>query len=205
MSVSARAVPQPPINAQHPLILASTSRYRAELLARLRLPFEQIGPDCDEAEIDGEAPVARAARLAALKAASVAHRRPGRWVIGSDQVAYCDERVLHKPGSVEANIEQLRMLSGREAGFVTALTLCCDDQMLSATDHTIVRFRTLTHAQIARYVAAEPATDCAGGFKVEGLGISLFESVRSEDPTALIGLPLIALSGLLGRIGCHLP
>lgn len=184
-----------------PLILASTSRYRAELLARLRLPFEQVAPAVDEAERAGESPEARALRLATEKARAVMALRPGRWVIGSDQVASSGSSLLHKPGSLAGNIEQLAGLSGREARFITAVAVGCDDRLFSASDVTTVRLRRLSREQIERYVAREPAQDCAGGFKIEGLGIALFEEVRCQDPTALIGLPLIALRRLLDQAG----
>lgn len=191
--------------ALSPLVLASTSRYRAELLARLRLPFEQQAPGVDEHEQPGEPPAERARRLALDKARAVSRERPGHWVLGSDQVAYCDGRVLHKPGTPAANVEQLLALSGREAGFATAIALVDGVREYTALDLTRVRFRALDRAAVERYVAAEPAHDCAGGFKIEGLGITLFEAVHSEDPTALIGLPLIALRDLLDRAGIALP
>jgi septum formation protein len=194
------------INAATPLILASSSRYRAELLARLRLPFEQEAPEVDEFEHGGELPESRARRLATDKARAVAGRRPGRWVLGSDQVAFCEDEILHKPGTPEANVEQLLKLSGREAHFATALCLTTAGGLeLVQLDMTSVRFRSLDRATIERYVALEPAQDCAGGFKIEGLGISLFESVESRDPTALIGLPLIALSRMLEKAGLAVP
>jgi len=194
------------INAATPLILASTSRYRAGLLARLQLPFLQESPGVDEADQPGELPESRARRLAADKARAVAERRPGHWVLGSDQVAFCDDEILHKPGTPEANIEQLLKLSGRDAHFATALCLTTAGGLeLAELDLTSVRFRALDRASVERYVAAEPAHDCAGGFKIEGLGISLFDSVESRDPTALIGLPLIALSKMLEKAGLAVP
>lgn len=193
------------IGDDRPLVLASTSKYRAELLRRLGLPFVQEAPGLDETELPGEAPEARARRLASLKAKAVAERRPRQWVLGSDQVAYCGERILRKPGSPEANVEQLLALSGREAGFATAIALVSGSTELFAVDLTVVQFRTLSRDEVERYVTAEPAHDCAGGFKVEGLGISLFESVRNQDPTALVGLPLIALRRLLAEAGSAVP
>ena len=194
------------INAATPLILASSSRYRAELLTRLRLPFEQEAPEVDEIDQSGELPESRARRLAVDKARAVAGRRPGHWVLGSDQVAFCEDEVLHKPGTPEANVEQLLKLSGREAHFATAVCLTTAGGLeLLELDLTAVRFRSLDRATIERYVALEPAHDCAGGFKIEGLGISLFEAVESRDPTALIGLPLIALSRMLEKAGLAVP
>ncbi len=193
------------IGADSPLVLASTSRYRAELLRRLGVPFVQEAPGVDEDELPGEAPEARARRLASLKARAVAERHPRQWVLGSDQVAYCGGQILHKPGSPEANIEQLLALSGREAGFATAIALVSGATELIAVDLTVVQFRKLSRDEAERYVAAEPAHDCAGGFKVEGLGISLFESVRNDDPTALVGLPLITLRRLLAEAGSAVP
>lgn len=194
------------ISVSTPLILASTSRYRAELLSRLRLPFDTEAPGVDEVEEPGELPESRARRLAQAKARAVAERRPGHWVLGSDQVAFCDDEILHKPGLPEANVEQLARLSGREAHFATAITLTTAGGLeLSSLDMTVVRFRAFDLATAQRYVAAEPAHDCAGGFKIEGLGISLFESVETRDPTALIGLPLIALRRLLEQVGLPVP
>ena len=197
--------PSVAIGSDSPLILASTSKYRAELLRRLGLPFVQEAPGVDEEECPGEAPETRARRLALLKAKAVAERHPRQWVLGSDQVAYCGGQILHKPGSPAANVEQLLALSGREAGFATAIALVSGQTELIAVDLTVVQFRTLSRNEVERYVAAEPAHDCAGGFKVEGLGISLFESVRNQDPTALVGLPLIALRRLLAQAGSAVP
>ena len=193
------------ISPESPLVLASTSKYRAELLRRLGLPFVQEAPGVDEDELPNEAPETRAHRLALVKAKAVAERHPRQWVLGSDQVAYRGAQILHKPGSPEANVEQLLALSGREAGFATAIALVSGSTELVAVDLTVVQFRTLNRDEVERYVAAEPAHDCAGGFKVEGLGISLFESVRNQDPTALVGLPLIALRRLLAQAGSAVP
>ncbi|MDB5967693.1 MAG: Maf-like protein [Hydrocarboniphaga sp.] len=194
------------ISPATPLVLASTSKYRAELLARLQLPFVQEPPGIDEADQAGELPESRARRLAAEKARAVADRCPGQWVLGSDQVAFCEDEVLHKPGSPEANVEQLLSLSGREVHFATALCLTTAGGIEHLElDLTVVRFRPLDRAAVTRYVAAEPAHDCAGGFKVEGLGISLFDAVESRDPTALIGLPLIALRRMLEKVGSAVP
>ncbi len=187
------------------LILASTSHYRAELLSRLRLPFSPIAPQVDETPLPGEAPAALAARLALAKAVAVARQQPGRWVIGSDQVAELNGAPLGKPGTVEAACAQLAAMAGQEVRFHTALCLGNEREQLQAMDVTRVQFRPLKDAEIRRYVAAELPLDCAGSFKCEGLGISLFEAIHSSDPTALVGLPLIALSRLLREAGYALP
>jgi septum formation protein len=189
------------------LILASTSPYRRELLARLRVPFECQPPGCDEHRLPGEPAEALAARLARLKAETLAARRPGCVVIGADQVAVRGAEILGKPGSVERCIEQLRASSGRELAFLTAVHVV-DGRTGRAASHldcTRVRFRDLDAAEIARYVAADAPLDCAGGFKAESLGIALFERIESVDPTALTGLPLVWLSGALRRAGIRVP
>lgn len=188
------------------LILASTSRYRRELLGRLGLEFEVARPETDETPQPGEVPAALAARLAEAKAAAVAAQRPAAWVIGSDQVAEFDGRPIGKPGGREGAIAQLAAMSGREVRFCTGLcVLRHGEPGLSELDVTVVRFRALTTAEIERYVDAEQPFDCAGSFKSEGLGITLFEAIESRDPTALIGLPLIATARLLRRAGYALP
>lgn len=187
------------------LILASTSAYRRELLARLGLPFETVSPQVDEAPIAGEAPPETARRLAAAKAAAVAMREPEAWVLGSDQVAELDGAALGKPGGREAAIAQLSAMSARAVRFATAVTLQRGAERFQALDSTLVRFRPLTADEIARYVDAERPFDCAGSFKSEGLGIALFDAIESRDPTALIGLPLIAVAGLLRKAGFLLP
>lgn len=184
------------------LVLASGSRYRAELLQRLNLAFDAVPSKVTEEDIALESPAARAQRLAQEKAREVASRLPGAWVLGSDQVGEAAGQLLHKPGSRQANIEQLQRLSGRAARFHTAVCLLRSDQPpLQMTDVTEVMFRRLSLEEITRYVDREPAYDCAGGFKVEGLGISLLQAVESRDPTALIGLPLIGVSALLRTAG----
>lgn len=187
------------------LILASTSRYRAELLARLRIPFDLRAPGIDEAPEPGEAPQALAQRLARAKAQAAAQRHPECWVLGSDQVAELDGAVLGKPGGPERAAEQLALCSGRKVRFLTAVALIKGEQALEALDLTIVQFRPLAVDEIARYVAAEQPYDCAGSFRCEGLGIALFERIETEDPTALIGLPVIAVSRLLREAGYTLP
>jgi len=197
----------PPITADRPLILASGSRYRASLLARLGLPFEALPSDADESRRDGEAPRALAERLALAKARTLSVRRPERWVLGSDQVAALGDRVLGKPGSRAAAVAQLRAQSGRAVAFITAVALVHEGSgaLHRHVDVTTVRFRTLSDAEIERYVDAEPAFDCAGSFKSEGLGIALIEAIDSEDTTGLVGLPLIAVRRLLADIGQPLP
>ena len=188
------------------LVLASTSPYRRELLARLHLPFDTQRPEVDESAHPGEAPAALVARLALAKAAAVAEREPGAWVIGSDQVAELDGAPLGKPGNREHAIAQLAAMSGRAVAFRTAVALTGPEgRQLTALDTTTVRFRTLAGDEITRYVEAEQPFDCAGSFKAEGLGIALFEAIESQDPTALIGLPLIATAALLREAGFAVP
>lgn len=187
------------------LILASGSRYRAELLARLRLPFTQQSPDVDETPRRDEAAAPLATRLALAKAQAVAALEPQAWVIGSDQVCACEGRLLGKPGSRAKAIEQLQFLSGKYSAFITAVVLLRQHQTHRDFDTTVVKFRKLSAAEIERYVDAEPSFDCAGSAKIEGLGITLTAEVQSRDPTALIGLPLIATAKLLRKAGFALP
>jgi septum formation protein len=199
------AVP-PPISADAPLILASGSRYRADLLRRLRLPFVQESPEVDESALPGEEPAALARRLALLKAGVIAARRPGCWVLGSDQVCACGPDILGKPGSHEQAVRQLCLLSGKSARFFTAVVLACSTRpSMTALDLATVRFRELDAAEIGRYLDAEPAYDCAGSFKSEGLGIALCEAIETSDPSGLVGLPLIAVRRLLAQAGSTLP
>jgi len=194
------------MNAPPRLILASTSIYRRELLGRLRLPFDTERPGTDETALAGEAPEALARRLARAKAADVAKRHPGAWVIGSDQVAECGGRALGKPGHHEAATAQLASMSGQAVRFHTGLCLAREGEApLETLDCTIVRFRELGSDEIERYLRAEQPYDCAGSFKSEGLGITLFEAIENRDPTALIGLPLIATARLLREAGFRLP
>ena len=188
------------------LILASTSSYRRELLARLRLPFDIVRPDTDETALPGETPLALVQRLAEAKAAAVAALHPQAWVLGSDQVAELDGQTLGKPGGREAAIAQLTAMSGRAVRFRTGVCLSrAGTASRGALDTTTVRFRALDADEIARYVDAEQPYDCAGSFKSEGLGIVLFEAIESRDPTALIGLPMIATARLLRDAGFGLP
>lgn len=201
--------PTPPMRHATPprrLLLASTSRYRAELLARLGLPFEACAPGTDESAQPGESPAGLALRLAAEKALAVATLHPGAWVIGSDQTAELDERTLGKPGGHAAARGQLQAMSGRSLAFLTAVAVVTPDgQVLSELDTTTVRVRTLDTAEIERYLLADTPYDCAGSFKSEGLGITLFDAIESKDPTALVGLPLIATARLLRQSGFALP
>ena len=187
------------------LVLASTSVYRRELLARLRVEFDIARPDVEETPLPGEAPASLAARLAAAKSAAIAAARPGDWVIGSDQVADLDAQPLGKSGGRDAAIAQLRAMSGKSVVFRTAVCVMRDAQVFSAMDETVVRFRALSEDEIARYVDAEQPFDCAGSFKSEGLGIVLFDAIETRDPTALVGLPLIATARLLRQAGFRLP
>jgi len=186
-----------------PLILASTSRYRAALLSRLGIPFVTESPGVDEQAQDGEPPRARAIRLARSKAQAVAARHPEAWVLGSDQLAVRGTEVLGKPGDPACCEEQLLSSSGQPVVFLTAACLlrASDGRCLDHVDTTLVQFRTLSRAEVRRYVEIEQPLDCAGGFKCEGLGIALFESIDSRDPTALIGLPLIWVAEALRRTG----
>jgi len=185
------------------LVLASTSRYRRELLARLRLPFEVEPPEVDERPLAGEAPAATAARLALAKAGAVAARRADAVVIGSDQVADLDGAGVGKPGDHARATAQLRAMRGRIVVFQTAVAVVCTATGFaeSALVPVTVRMRALSDAEIERYLRAEMPYDCAGSAKIETLGIALVESVASDDPTALIGLPLIKTCEFLRRAG----
>jgi septum formation protein len=188
------------------LLLASTSPYRRELLSRLCIPFDVARPEVDETPHPGELPLALAQRLAAAKAATIATREGDAWVIGSDQVAELDGQPLGKPGGRDQALAQLAAMSGRNVAFRTALCVMHRDQGgFEAVDTTVVRFRSLAGDEIARYVDAEHPFDCAGSFKSEGLGIALFEAIETSDPTALVGLPLIATARLLRMAGFALP
>jgi septum formation protein len=183
------------------LILASTSRYRRELLSRLGLPFDVESPGVPEEARPGEAPAAMAARLALAKARSIVV--PGTVVIGSDQVASLDGELLRKPGVPTVAVAQLEACQGRTVLFHTAVAVIASDSGATAehVDVTEVRFRRLDAAALTEYVRREQPLDCAGSFKSEGLGVALFERISSNDPTALIGLPLIWLAGALRELG----
>ena len=189
------------------LILASTSRYRRSLLERLGIAFSAVPPETPEDPLPGELPPDRALRLAVAKAQAVAAHRPDAVIIGSDQVAAVGSKVLDKPGDAARCRAQLAAASGSSARFHTACAVIAPQAgiRLVHIDTTTVFFRALTEQEIERYVERERPFDCAGGFRVEGLGISLFESIESHDPTALIGLPLIWLASALRRAGFQLP
>jgi septum formation protein len=190
------------------ILLASTSPHRKALLARLGVPFECLAPGVPENELPGEAAAMRAARLALDKARAVAEHHPAAIVIGSDQVASLEDAgglvLLHKPGNRSNCREQLRAMSGRTVSFHTAVAMLQGTTLFTHTDLTQVRFRALDDAAIESYMDREPSFDCAGGFKCEGLGVTLFESIESRDPTALIGLPLIQVCASLRRLGVSL-
>ncbi len=189
------------------LILGSTSRYRADLLRRFGIAFTQRAPEVDEREIAGEPAATRALRLAVAKAEAAAQGENDAVVIGSDQVAELGGSILHKPGGSARAHAQLRASSGHDVVFHTAV--CVRDtrtgQAHAHTDRTTVHFRDLCEAEIQRYVEREHPLDCAGSFKCEGLGITLFTRIETQDPTALIGLPLIALAQILRECGFDLP
>lgn len=195
---SATPVSPPP---QTRLILASSSRYRRELLSRLRLPFESVSPDVDETPQPGEAPAALALRLSEAKALVVARKHPDALVIGSDQVATIDGSPIGKPGDFARAEVQLTQLSGREVEFHSAMAVTDGTRTERIDVVTRCRFRSLTPAMIAAYLRAEEPYDTAGSAKAESLGIALMESIESDDPTAIIGLPLIALTRILASFG----
>jgi len=197
------------MNMEHPrkLVLASTSPFRKELLQRLSVPFETFAPDVDESHLPDEPPEQLVQRLSAAKARAGAAQFPDALIIGSDQVAVCDNEILGKPGTHENACRQLSRLAGHRVSFLTGLCL-----LDAASDHARVdlvayhvTFRKLTAQQIERYLGEEKPYNCAGSFKSEGLGVSLFESMEGEDPTALIGLPLIRLTTWLNDAGIAIP
>ncbi|MFZ5567505.1 MAG: Maf family nucleotide pyrophosphatase [Pseudomonadota bacterium] len=189
-----------------PLILGSTSAYRRELLQRLRLPFEVAAPAVDETPQVGERPPELARRLALAKARAVAQRHPSAIVIGSDQVADLGGEPLGKPGTHERAVEQLRRMRGRTVIFQTAVAVVCLETGFEqlALAPVRVRFRELSDAEIEHYLRAETPYDCAGSAKSEGLGIALLDSIENDDPTALVGLPLIRTAHMLRAAGLPL-
>jgi septum formation protein len=199
--------PNAAMNVPIPLYLASTSRYRRELLARLGIAFVVEAPGVDETASIGEAAGALALRLAEHKARAVGERHPGALVLGSDQVAQLGDARLGKPVTTETAIAQLQACSGRTVEYATALCLfdSRSNGIQTHLDTTLVTFRPLTHAEIKRYVDADMPLDCAGGFRSESLGAALVDSIRSDDPSALIGMPLIATARLLRSAGFLLP
>ncbi|MFQ5644930.1 MAG: Maf family protein [Thiogranum sp.] len=189
------------------LVLASTSPFRRELLQRLGVEFATMAPDVDETRGQGESPEALVLRLSEAKARAGAERYPDALIIGSDQVAVCGDEVLGKPGNHAAACRQLRRLAGQRVSFLTGLCLydtASDRARVELVPYQVV-FRELTDRQIDRYLRIEQPYNCAGSFKSEGLGISLFESMHGEDPNALIGLPLIRLTGWLNESGIEIP
>ena len=192
---------------QRPLVLGSTSRYRHELLSQLNLPFAVAAPEVDETPLTNETPRALALRLALAKARAVARQHPQAVVIGSDQVADLDGQPLGKPGTHERAVAQLRQMSGKTVIFQTAVAVICAATGFEQVDlaPVEVRFRSLSDEEIERYLRAEQPYDCAGSAKSEGLGIALLDAIHSDDPTALIGLPLIRTCRMLRAAGLVLP
>ena len=199
-------LPTPKPLHDFPVILGSSSRYRKELLARLRIPFEVFAPEVDETPMAGESPKALALRLALAKAQAVAQLHPNAVVIGSDQVADLDGTPLGKPGNHRNAVVQLQKMRGKTVVFQTALSVVCLANGYERTELAVVsvKFRNLTDAEIEAYLLAEEPYDCAGSAKSEGLGIALLDAIDNDDPTALIGLPLIRTCQLLREAGVKL-
>lgn len=186
------------------LVLASSSRYRKELLSRLGLPFETESPDIDESPLDGESPKETASRLAIRKAEAVSQHFPGAVIIGSDQVAECEGAPIGKPGSFERAMDQLKQMRGKQVLFHTALCVldgAHDNAIQQQVITTTVIFRNLPDDELADYLMIEKPFDCAGSAKNESLGIAILEKIQSDDPTALTGLPLITLTTMLRQCG----
>ena len=194
----------PPL--KRPLVLGSTSRYRRELLERLNLPFDVTAPEVDETPLPGEAPRSLALRLSLAKARAVAQLHPDAVVIGSDQVADLAGEPLGKPGHHERAVAQLRQMRSQTVVFQTALAVVCQASGFEHSDIAAVRvvFRDLSDGEIERYLRAEQPYDCAGSAKSEGLGIALLERIDNDDPTALVGLPLIRTCRLIRAAGVKL-
>ena len=199
--------PSPAAPTTRPLVLGSTSVYRRELLSRLKLPFAVEAPHVDETPLPGEAPAKLARRLAAAKAEAVAAKHPGAVVIGSDQVADLDGEPLGKPGNHANAVAQLERMSGHVVIFHTAVSVVCRDSGFA--QHELapvrVRFRALNRGEIEAYLRAEQPYDCAGSAKSEGLGIALLDAIESDDPTTLVGLPLIRTCRMLRAAGIRVP
>lgn len=193
--------------APRPLILASTSVYRRQLLERLRLPFTVVASQVDETPLPDETPAQMAMRLALAKARAVAQQQPQAVVIGSDQVADLNGQALGKPGHHARAVSQLQAMRGQLVVFQTALSVVCLASEFAQTElaQVKVRFRHFSDAQIEAYLLAEQPYDCAGSAKSEGLGIALLDAIVSDDPTALIGLPLIRTCRMLRAAGLVLP
>ncbi len=196
-----------PSDSTHKLILASSSKYRKELLSRLGFPFLAISPDIDETPLPDEKPHETALRLAFLKAKAIGIQNPGSIVIGSDQVAECQGEQIGKPGSFEKAFDQLRKMRGRKVNFHTALCVWngqdSDPDKTAQKDvvTTVVSFRDLPDEELKAYLKIEEPYDCAGSAKNEALGIAILEKIESDDPTALTGLPLISLTSMLRHCG----
>lgn len=193
---------------QRPLILGSTSRYRKELVERLNIPFTTHSPEVDETPLPGEAPGALAMRLAIAKAHAVAEQFPDAIVIGSDQVSDLNGQPMGKPGTHERAVEMLRAMRGQTVMFHTAVAVVCKATGFEQSDVAVIKtvFRSdLTDDAIERYLRAEQPYDCAGSAKSEGLGISLLDAIHSDDPTALIGLPMIRTCRMVRAAGIQLP
>lgn len=190
-----------------PLVLGSSSPYRRELLQRLGLPFQVLAPQVDETAAEGEVPAALAQRLARDKAFAVARARPDAVVIGSDQVADLHGQAMGKPGNHANALRQLQAMSGTTVHFHTAVAVVCleIDLVLTELASVVVRFRTLSAREIEAYLQREQPYDCAGSAKSEGLGITLLDAIESDDPTALVGLPLIRTCRMLRAAGLTLP
>lgn len=195
-----------PRHSSRPLVLGSTSRYRRELLARLQIPFDVAAPDVDETPTPNESPRALAERLALAKARAVARQFPSAVVIGSDQVADLHGEPLGKPGNHERAVRQLQQMRGQTVVFQTAVAVVCQETGFEQADLAAVRvtFRDLTDDEINNYLHAEQPYDCAGSAKSEGLGIALLSSIESDDPTALVGLPLIRTCAMIRAAGIEL-
>ena len=189
------------------LILASSSPYRRSLLQRLEIPFESESPDVDESQLEGESPTDLVLRLAEIKAAAIAPAHPEALIIGSDQVAVADGEILSKPGNHENAVVQLKKVSGKSIVFLTGLCLINTVNNKSQKDciSYIVHFRDLTEDEIERYLLLEKPYDCAGAFKSEAYGVALMQRMEGDDPTSLIGLPLIRLSEMLRNEGLNVP
>ena len=196
-----------PPSLNRPLILGSTSAYRRELLLRLRIPFDVVAPQVDETPAPAETPSQLACRLAMAKARAVAARFPQAVVIGSDQVADLNGEAIGKPLVHQAAVAQLRRMSGRLVIFQTAVAVVCEATQFAQMElaRVQVRFRKLKDAEIETYLRAEQPYDCAGSAKSEGLGIALLDSIDSDDPSALVGLPLIRTCRMLRAAGATLP
>jgi septum formation protein len=195
-------------SGQLDLVLASTSPYRRALLERLGIPFRSRTPACDESALKAEQlhPIRLAERLAHAKAASLAAaEKAGATVIGCDQLLFFDGTIYGKPGTVEAAVDQLLSLSGHQHDLITAMVVLSGSRTFRHTDVTKLWMRRLSRAAITRYIKAEQPLDCAGSYKIEARGITLFDRIESEDQTAITGLPLIALVSILSQLGFEIP